>query len=276
MTSKYRSIILLSLLALGGPARAHTDDLLIPSSKWVVDYADNGCRLTRQFGAGPKALTLRIARGASFSQYDIVLAGKSIAKLQRELEISLAIADRALGPDIISGYSMAVPDEDTRFIRMFDTEPQILEQLSDSDVLMIGAGGDVHFALRLDDGRKALSALAVCHDDLLKSWGLNRADFAAYKSTPKIPKFASPWVTHADYPSGAIYREQSGTVKYLLLIDATGKVEECRVLVSSRVANLDEITCRLINSRARFEPAIGPDGQPAKGNFISSVRWEIL
>ena len=78
-----------------------------------------------------------------------------------------------------------------------------------------------------------------------------------------------------DYPAISVRGEASGAVKFALLINEAGKVADCTVIETSGVAALDAQTCVIVRARAKFEPAVGADGKPAKDANISRVRWEL-
>jgi len=69
-------------------------------------------------------------------------------------------------------------------------------------------------------------------------------------------------ITNADYPPSARAARQGGTVTTYFNVDTDGRVSKCRVIESSGNADIDAITCRLIEQRFRFEPARNKAGQP--------------
>ena len=83
------------------------------------------------------------------------------------------------------------------------------------------------------------------------------------------------WLRDRDYKSSWVRREYQGVAGFRLDIAASGKVSGCRVTSSTGHPELDEATCELIQSRARFEPARGKNGEPVAGSFSSSVRWVL-
>lgn len=73
----------------------------------------------------------------------------------------------------------------------------------------------------------------------------------------------------------AIYEQQSGTVRVALLIDEKGRIADCAILDTSGTPVLDAQTCAILKERARFKPAIGPDGKPAKDGYIQRITWRV-
>ena len=72
---------------------------------------------------------------------------------------------------------------------------------------------------------------------------------------PVISKAAGPkgnanaWFSSDDYPASALRAEAQGTTAVSYDIDATGRVVSCRVSQSSGNADLDDVTCRLMQRR---------------------------
>lgn len=85
----------------------------------------------------------------------------------------------------------------------------------------------------------------------------------------------SRWITADDYPARALRAQQAGLVGYHVAIGSDGRVTACEVTASSRNAELDAATCRLIKQRARFAPATDAAGAHVGGTFSGSVRWQI-
>lgn len=83
------------------------------------------------------------------------------------------------------------------------------------------------------------------------------------------------WVTVDDYRSAWINREWTGAVRFRLSIGANGRVENCTITDSSGHAELDEATCKLVTSRARFDAARDETGAKVGGTYTNTVRWEL-
>jgi protein TonB len=83
------------------------------------------------------------------------------------------------------------------------------------------------------------------------------------------------WVTDADYRSRWIREGMSGTARFTLAIDPSGRISECTITRSSGHAELDAATCRLIERRARFEPARDGAGNRVAGTYSNAINWKI-
>ena len=65
-----------------------------------------------------------------------------------------------------------------------------------------------------------------------------------------------------DYPADAQRNNEQGTVTVDMLIGTDGRVTGCTVTGSSGSRSLDNATCRILRSRARFDPALDAQGRP--------------
>jgi protein TonB len=78
-----------------------------------------------------------------------------------------------------------------------------------------------------------------------------------------------------DYPAAALRGNDQGTTGFSLTIGANGRVEACSVTSSSGSAALDQATCRILRSRARYTPARDQNGNPTSGRDSGRVTWRL-
>ena len=90
---------------------------------------------------------------------------------------------------------------------------------------------------------------------------------------PRAP-FQS-YVTMADYPASALVQGEEGRPRFRLMVGADGRVSHCVILASSGSSALDNATCRIMRSRARFTPARDSNGNPAAGEYPGEINWQI-
>lgn len=99
---------------------------------------------------------------------------------------------------------------------------------------------------------------------------------AAYTPTGPVPANAmSRWITTDDYTRSDLLREREGTAQYRLVVGSNGSVDACQITVSTGHATLDRTTCRLIERRARFNPATNSRGEAIVGTYTGAVTWQI-
>ncbi len=82
-------------------------------------------------------------------------------------------------------------------------------------------------------------------------------------------------VQPGDYPAAALREGQEGRVEFQLSVDTSGRVTRCTISRSSGSAALDSTTCRLMQRRARFTPAVNDKGLTVEGEVRSAIDWEL-
>jgi protein TonB len=65
----------------------------------------------------------------------------------------------------------------------------------------------------------------------------------------------------------------SGTVGILFRVEANGRVSRCTVTRSSGVAELDALTCRLIQQRFVYRPSTDRYGRPIADTVEGEHEW---
>lgn len=271
-------------------AYAETAADLQPTGPWRVDYGETECRLLRTFGPPDRSVILRVARGNGLDRFDMVLAGTGIPRLRQQIDVTLRLEPQALEQQV-SAYSMALPDTSGRFVRWYDADSELIEAMNRDQRLVVTSNGGLAVTLNMLGAKAAIAALDVCYADLLKSWGLDLAKEAQVAVRPKAigggggtvtalrsgarPSGPAGWATWADYPTEALRQEIGGTVVMSLLLDLRGRVADCRVVVSTKFAPLDEKSCLLMRQRAQYTPALDAKGNALAATVIQRIRWII-
>jgi TonB family protein len=78
-----------------------------------------------------------------------------------------------------------------------------------------------------------------------------------------------------DYPAAALAAGEQGLVHVVLDIGPDGRVTGCTIVASSRSAQLDSATCRILRSRARFTPARDSLGKAAADRHHQRISWRL-
>jgi len=248
--------------------------LLDPTSQWKVDYAERECRLTRTFGQNESAILFRLARGTSFTNYDIMLAGLAIPKQSKNIDIEVTIEPQNAKQNF-KGQNQDIPNRKERVLRWFDGETGPILAGPKNQEMLVSSASKYAVRLKMENFPLALAAMQACHDDLLKGWGIDGAAVRALRSLPEPKVSPGKWANTGDYPDDLLRSEISGDVSFKLDINADGIPTDCVVIVSSKVEQLDRLTCKLMMQRARFKPALGADGSAALSHYINRVRWQV-
>jgi TonB family protein len=93
---------------------------------------------------------------------------------------------------------------------------------------------------------------------------------AASKPEPIAPQ---SWISDDDYPPKAMARGAGGTIGFLLLVDAGGKVTDCRIHETSGFVELDQNTCAILLKRSKFKPARNAAGAAVESVYTGHFTW---
>lgn len=80
-------------------------------------------------------------------------------------------------------------------------------------------------------------------------------------------------LTDRDYPAAAARVRAAGSVAIRFVVGPDGRVRDCRVDRSSGYPMLDELTCRLVVQRFRYEPARNAEGKPVEDRTGTTFTW---
>jgi protein TonB len=87
------------------------------------------------------------------------------------------------------------------------------------------------------------------------------------------PRHISGRLHNSDYPRWAIEAGIHGTITLIVTIEPNGRVSYCDIRRSSGSEELDDMTCRLIQQRYRYRPALDPEGHPVRSRELQNHSW---
>jgi len=98
---------------------------------------------------------------------------------------------------------------------------------------------------------------------------------AAQLSAP-TPINIGNWFNDGDFP-GYLVEQQPGVwlVGVGVRVRPDGAVQDCTVESTSGVARLDQLTCKIVEQRAKFRPASFAEGSAAPGVYRTYVGWDV-
>ena len=108
--------------------------------------------------------------------------------------------------------------------------------------------------------------------------GCERSDDAtASDSSSRVPSTpavatTSHAVTAGDYPRESVVRHESGEVTVTYVINETGSIASCSVVLSSGKGRLDEAACAMVKRRWKYKPATEGD-KAVTVQYISKVLF---
>lgn len=132
-----------------------------------------------------------------------------------------------------------------------------------------------HVILETGSLGKVMGKVRECTDQLLTEWGL---DVARHKNlSVGAQPVTSPgrWLNSNDYPMHLVMRGVRGIVNFRLMVDEEGRATSCHIQQSTRPAEFDEVVCKAIMRRAKFNPARDGEGLPLPSYYNDTVRFSV-
>lgn len=280
-----------------GPAATPEALTLKRSSSWQVNYADDQCRLARQFGEGGQAVILFMDRYGPSEYFRLTISGALI-----KTDVEKADAEIQFGPgeqvqelSVLGGNLGAQPallfSSRARIAALSAAEEADIKKRPDSAwvaiapisedrkkavrYLRVGKPLKAPIILQTGGMRAPLAALDTCVDNLLETWSI---DVQKHKSlTRDVKPLSSPgnWVAARDYPMKMLRAGQPAIVEFRMIVETDGAPVSCHIQSSTRPKEFDDAVCGSLMKRARFLPALDADSTPIKSFYRNTVRFEL-
>ncbi len=262
---------------------------LQPSSNWSLSYDMEACRLGRAFGEGGEKVVAQFIRYIPGPGFEVIVSGKLLEPRGRKFEYRFAPGDESgearnplfgRGDDGLTVWQFntgLVPhveftklDEDDPEFRTIamTRETERIEQVRSFEILK---GVKQPVSLQTGSLKEAMQAMDICMDDLVREWGHDPEVQRGLLSTPAPKSNPGRWITSNDYPPGPLRKGLSGAVRFRVDVDETGAVDGCIIQEAFSDPAFREATCKLIEKRAHFTPAVGADERPVRSFWGTSV-----
>ena len=274
---------------------------LKPSTRWVLEYADESCRLARNFGEGKDRVTLMFDQFQPGDAFKMRLAGRPVgvnrmahvddARLrfgpnEAEFEITAETATTSEGEPVllVNGTHRLAPPTDEEKTAAKQAireggrfEPVPLGPVREAAATWLQLRKVSRRDLILETGpmHKPMAALRECSWDTVRSWGLDVEQQKTLTRKPRSKASPATWFNVSDYPSEMIREGYQGVVNFRLLIDAAGKPTLCKIQVSTHPKAFDDAVCSAVMRRAEFEPALDAEGKPVPSYWVSTVQFRL-
>jgi len=277
--------------------------LLEPTSDWNIDYGANRCRLLRIFGPKDAPHVLFFLQSAPGSSFAFTVAGPEVRRFAASRKTKIGFVDdvamqtpdfaglgdvSSYGPALIISNISLTPEEGEHRRAVVDAE---LKSKMETDSQYSYAGIDLKEAQRsrnvtLKMGKRVLSfktgvmkapikALNACTASLLKSWGFDPNAPLPTRSAQLINLDELAKNVSRKYPKEALRKRQSAFFKVFVIIEADGSVSSCKLQKTTAADALDSPACEIFKAEAKFEPALGIDGQPMRSWYSSTITYRI-
>jgi Gram-negative bacterial TonB protein C-terminal len=298
MTSKLLAAI--AVVAAAGPsfAQAAKEPLsLKPSSAWHVDYADDRCRLARQFGEGEEQVFAFFDRYGPTEYFRLTVAGKPVKTSAEKAEVSVQFGpseaeqkilffngklgkqpalifagSMRIAPATASEFAAATKSDDDDWI---DFAP--ISEARQKAIRYLTVGKPLRRAVTLETGsmRAPLVALDKCIDNLMTTWGIDTEKHKTLTRKTQPQQSPGKWVVSSDYPLNMLASGQPAIVEFRLSVGADGVPSACYIQSTTRPKEFDDAVCKSVMRRARFDPALDAEGKPLASYYRNTVRFQI-
>ncbi len=243
---------------------------LQPTKPWVLEFAEQKCVAAREYGSPGKPLVVLLKPSPIGNLLQFTLVRPAAGGTAREVSAELQIGDDP--PVRLPALAFDHKAAKLRSMRI-SLLGETADRLSVARTITIKASGEVDQTFAISPMRDVTTTMKTCVADLRTHWNIDpdKQVKLRARATANLARF----LQDRDYPEMAALRHQGGVVEFALLIDEAGKVADCTVTVPSGVPVLDAQSCAILANRAKFEPAIGNDGKPAKDSAVSRITWKI-
>jgi len=261
---------IISQAALAAPP---TPNVYAPTNKWVVDFDDSQCVASRNYGtaAEPWLLGLKAPVSGDVMQLMVVRPGGSSPFPDQHPTVITLNDGQVLRT---SAMSLSIPERKQRLLRMILSSEQF-ERFSKATAISIDVRGQLRQNIALTDMPALSKIMSDCVAGLRKYWNAGVTAGPSSSLRQDATGDLRGLFSSKDYPDVGMLDDSQGISRVVLLVDETGKVADCTITASSGSAALDGQTCYAITTRAKFKPAIGADGKPAKTVFRQQINWRI-
>ena len=274
---------------------------LQPASAWVLDYAEESCRLAREFGEKDDRVTLMLSQFAPGDRFSVMLTGGVIRvsnpenlkrgklrfgpnEAESNASAKLGKANKNIPALLLEGsYRLAPLTEQEKELakaaveagRPFDFTP--IGPAREAAATRLELTGMMSRGLILHTGPldQAMAALRECSWDLVRSWGLDVAQQKTLSRKVRATKGPQNWFNPNDYPVSMLRDGYEGVVNVRLLIGADGKPTSCKIQASTNPKDFDDVVCKVVIRRGEFEPALDAQGSPVPSYWTQSVNFRL-
>ena len=280
---------------------------LAPATPWVIDYAENSCRLIRRFGAG-KDLTIFALESEAPGAVDMMIVGNPLYTTLKEVPARFlplqaksmlgnpgrTAADRV--PMVLWSSKVRLETDEAATVEEKEEADRkahpnvrppgvsLAEQAQKKAARLAFAESTtaVEIDVRrdrpviLDTGSlgAAIKIFDQCSRDSLRDWGVNPDLNDKIVREVWAPR-PEAWFSALDYPNDMFESLKESVVKARLLVDATGGVTKCTALSHFDEPEFNRITCAAFTARGHFQPAELADGTKVPSYYVVKVVFKL-
>lgn len=284
---------------------------LQPSSGWVLDYADDSCRLIRVFGQGDDETKLLLESVAP-GNLTMVVTGKRVRASLDDSKVSARFlpvqekgfpgaaqrtqdnqgavlwssvplvanieTDENKAPEelrkamALARSGVRPPARDASKLDMLRTAQEKLE--AETNALEIKAAGHAPVILETGSLKEPMKMFEQCDRDLLQDIGLD-PNVQERIVRPAWAAKPNSWFTSNIYPRSALFKGEQVSVLIRLLVDASGRVTKCTSVSHFDAPDFKKAVCDAAMKYGSLEPAELADGTKVPSYFVDRIEFRI-
>ncbi len=263
-----RSVAVFSALASAAVAEAAAPRS--PTGTWNVNFGDAQCVAHRDYGTSAKPLRLLLKAPPVGDVVQVAVLQEASWSPPEQVEATVMIDGRPLKTNLL----MYTPKGSRERIYLLNMPSADFASVRQAKTLSVRSDG-LNETFALSGMEPLLKVVDACVADLRRVFnvGVFGPDAERFKSRARAN--LARLFSSDDYPAVAVMEGQSGRVGFALLVGEDGRVADCTIVATSGVPSLDTQACALLKRRAKFEPARGLDGKPAKDSVVGGIVWRM-
>ena len=265
-----RFTIALSLLGFATAAMAQPAPRQ-PTGKWNVSFDAAQCVASRSYGSPEERIFLALKAPPLGDVMQISVTRKAGYATPDQVDATIRVDDR---PPLKTNMIMFAPKGSTLRVYQSNLASADFATVRGAKALTIKSAG-LHETFTLSQVEPVLKVMDECVVDLRRVWNVREPSGEQSPLAKRATGNLIRYFKAEDYPDTALINRDGGSARFSLLIDEVGKVTDCTIIETSGIAVLDAQTCVIARQRAKFDPARGQDGKPAKDAHIARIKWRI-
>ncbi|WP_151975161.1 hypothetical protein [Erythrobacter sp. EC-HK427] len=257
-----------SLVFAAIPASAQSSiEELRPVTNWNLDYAEDSCGLSRNFGSADAPVTLLMRQYAPGAPLALTVVGRRTMRANLDAEVHFGPGDNG-NARLMTAIELQL-ENGLNGVQAQTYAPSDNPVGADASAQWIAVSGVFDGDIRLETGslQPAFNALEECQYSLLEYWGL---DAEAHRSLQQRANMRTgdEWVGTAllRMPDSAANAARNSTQWMLFFVGADGDITACRALSPNTFEQFATHFCAMAVERGSAIPAVS-----AQGEAIASV-----
>lgn len=287
-------LAVVSAAGLSTAAMAGEEPSLVyePATEWMLEYGDTRCRAGRIFGTEEKPTLLLLDQHNPASFFSWLIAGEALEDVGSNKRLLIRFGEDneefMLDAGLIlkmERYGKAFRGSGVRKAERSEqaAEPDFLARNFDLDPaegaaikwIDVSRGGKI---VRLETGslEQIYRGMNKCMDDLIRHWGVDPAVQRTVATMPKFENIVSvAQRIQRHYPRSAIANSEQTNMHFRVMVDAEGRVTDCKLANLTAAENFDDKPCMVIMEYARFSPALDQAGSKVPSYHAGIISYRL-